>query len=260
MHLDADYHVHSNYSDGSFLEWMVRAGAEAGLSAIGIADHCMITETADHQLHRDVAGYNLDQTYPRRRRAIEAVADAVGIEVYDAVEVDFFPGEIDRIERFLAEADFAYTIGSVHTIDGVNVHFSEHFAGLDGDRRRELVDAYFDDLETLIRSELFDIAAHPDIIERNEALRGIADESQYRRIAAAFEGSSTIPELNAGRIDAEYGRFHPNEPFLQVLLEHDVPITIGSDSHEPDAIGPRLARLAEAVQAHGIEPASPFDG
>lgn len=260
MPISADYHVHSNYSDGSFLEWMVRAGAEAGLEAIGIADHCMITAADEALLHRDVAGYNLDQTYERRRTAIDAVADEVGIAVYDAVEMDYFPEEEERIERFLEDAGFDYAIGSVHRVDSVNVHFSDHFDSIGRDRRREIVDEYFDDLEALIRSELFEIAAHPDIIERNEALRGLADESQYRRIARAFVESRTIPELNAGRIDEDYGRFHPNEAFLEVLLEHEVPITVGSDAHEPAAVGRRLDRLREAFEDHVISPADPLDG
>lgn len=258
--MHTDYHVHSNYSDGSFLEWMVRSASKAGLDAVGIADHCMLSAAPAPQLHRDVAGYNLDLTYDRRRRAIDAVSEEVGIEVYDAVEMDFFPEEADRIGAFLEEADFDYAIGSVHRIDGVNVHFSDHFADMPENRRRELVDGYFDDLEALVRSELFEIAAHPDIIERNVALRGLASETHYRQVAEAFAESRTVPELNAGRIDEAYGRFHPDEPFLEVLLEHDVPITVGSDAHEPSAIERRVTRLREALGEHGLTPVDPLDG
>lgn len=257
--LTADYHVHSNYSDGSFLEWMVRAAATADLEAVGIADHCMLSSRREPQAHRAVAGYNLDLTYERRREAIDLVADTVGIEVYDAVEMDYTPGMEEEIAEFLETASFEYTIGSVHEIDGRNVHFADHLRDKPVSTRRTLVDTYFNQLEALISSELFDIAAHPDIVERNTALRGLATESHYRQIATAFEDSRTIPELNAGRITEEYGQFHPNEPFLDILLEHDIPITVGSDSHDPESIPKRIDRLERAFETIGITPASPFD-
>lgn len=257
--MDADFHVHSNYSDGSFLEWMVRAGEAAGLEAIGIADHCMLTDRRRLTEHRAVAGYNLDLTYERRRRAIELVEAAVDITVFDAVEMDYFPDAEERIGAFLDVAAFDYAIGSVHEIDGANVHFSDRFADFSRAARRRAVDGYFEDLEALIRSELFDIAAHPDIVERNEALRGIANEDHYRRIAEAFADSRTIPELNAGRITDEYGRFHPNDAFLDILIEHDIAITIGSDAHEPSALERRLPLLRDTFAERGITPATPGD-
>ncbi len=257
--MNVDYHTHSNYSDGSFLEWMVRAAADVGLEAVGIADHCILSDRPNASAHRVVAGYNLDLTYERRREAIELVEEDVGITVYDAVEMDFFPGEEPAIEAFLDSADFDYVIGSVHEVDGVNVHFSDHFSGLPTEERKELVADYFDDLEALIRSELFDIAAHPDIVERNEALRGLATEAQYRQIAEAFAASKTVPELNAGRITAEYGRFHPNEAFLDVLQEYDLAFTLGSDAHDPAAFERRIPRLKQAFEERGLTPTTPFE-
>ena len=257
--LTADYHVHSNYSDGSFLEWMVRSAARTGLEGVGIADHCMLPRRREPLEHRIVAGYNLDLTYKRRREAIDLVDEVVDIEIYDAVEMDFFRESTEEIAAFLAEADFDYAIGSVHEIDGQNVHFSEHLLDKSPSQRKALVDDYFDDLETMIRSELFEICAHPDIVERNEAIRGLATEAHYEQIAAAFADSRTIPELNAGRILDEYGQFHPNEPFLEILIEYDIPITVGSDSHSPEAIGPRIERLERAFEDHGLTPAIPFE-
>lgn len=258
--LHADYHVHTNYSDGSFLDWMVEAAAEVELDGVGIADHCMLTDDVELLHHRHVAGYNLDLTYRRRRQAIQRVAEERGIEVYDAVEMDYLPGSEDRIAAFLDEAAFDYAIGSVHLVDGANVHFSDHFADQPLAERRRAVEGYFDDLEAMIRSELFDIAAHPDIVERNEALRGLASEAHYHRIAAAFEASRTVPELNAGRIDAAYGRFHPNGAFLEVLREHDLPFTVGSDAHEPAAIERRVPRLRAAFDEWELPRADPLEG
>lgn len=237
---------------------MAEAAQEAGLEAVGFADHCMLMERPGMQEVRAVSGCNLDITYERRRIAIEALQEDLDITIYESVEMDYQPEDELQIAEFLEEADFDYAVGSVHEVDGTNVHFAEHLNGRPEEERRTHVDAYFDDLESLIRSELFDIVAHPDIVERNEALRGLADEDHYHQIAEALSESNTIPEINAGRIDASYGQFHPSDTFLKVLLEYDIPITVGSDSHSTDAIKSRIPQLREAVESYGITPADPL--
>ncbi|MFP4591206.1 MAG: PHP domain-containing protein [Halobacteriales archaeon] len=258
--LHTDYHVHTNYSDGDFLEFMVRAAEAAGLEAVGLADHCILPVDGRAESHRDVAGYNLDVTYERRRRAIEIVRQQYDLTIHDAVEVDYFPGAEDRIASFLESADFEYAIGSIHVVGDENVHHAAPFRDRSRAERRALVEDYFDRLVRLIESELFEVAAHVDIIERNEALRGLADVSQYRRVAEAFADSRTIPELNAGRIDASYGRFHPRESFLEVLLDRGIDITVGSDSHRPADLDRRIPALRTAFETHALAPSDPLAG
>lgn len=258
--MDADYHAHTNYSDGGFLEFMVGAAADAGLEAIGLTDHCTVSERAAMRDRRRRAGYNLDLTYERRREAIESVREEADLTVYDAVEVDYDPRDEAAIADFLEAAAFEYAVGSVHGVGGVNVHVAEPFRSKTPDERRALVDSYFEDLEALVRSELFEVAAHPDIVERNEALRGIADEEHYRRAAEAFADSRTVPEVNAGRIDDDYGEFHPRPAFLDALLDRGVEVTVGTDSHAPGQVGGRVSALATLLADRGISPVSPVDG
>jgi histidinol-phosphatase (PHP family) len=136
----------------------------------------------------------------------------------------------------------------------VNVHFGSYYADMPREERRELVDRYFEKLVALVDSELFDIAAHPDLFERTAEFRGLASDDHYHQVAEAFRASRTVPELNAGRALDDYGEFHPAPRFVEVLLEHDVAFTVGTDSHEPEAIGPRVEAIAEQFERYGIEP------
>lgn len=248
-----DYHIHSNYSDGRFLLSMVRAAEEAGLSGIGFADHCNVSARESMQLAKRQKGFNLDQTYERRRDAIESLRDRFDVTIFDAVEMDYDPRDEDGIRGFLDEADFDYAIGSVHQLEEVNVHLKGYFAEKTEDERRALVDDYFDTLVSLIESELFDIAAHIDLLERNPVLRGYATEQQYERVAEAFETSRTVPEINAGRVRSEYGEFHPAPSFFAVLAAHDVAVTVGSDAHSPNELRERTPVLTEFFDEHGLE-------
>jgi histidinol-phosphatase (PHP family) len=252
--MDYDYHTHSTYSDGRFLSSMVQAAAEAGLAGIGVADHCNVSNRERTQAAKRDLGFNLDLTYERRRKAIEALRERVDIAIYDAVEMDYDSRDEDAIATFLDEAAFDYSIGSIHALDGVNIHVESYFAEKSTDERHALVDRYFEKLVSLVDAELFDIAAHPDLIERNPALRGFADEEHYRKAAAAFERSRTVPEINAGRVLSGYGEFHPAPDFLDILIETNVAMTVGTDSHRPTETDDRTDRIDALLDDHEISP------
>ena len=248
-----DYHTHSTYSDGSFLWSMARAAEQAGFEGIGFADHCNVSLDPKQEARKKTMGFNLDATYERRRDGIETVRERFDIRVFDAVEMDYDPEDETAIREFLDEAAFDYAIGSVHYLDGVNVHVQPYFEGKSEAERRELVDQYFDKLVALAESELFDVAAHPDLFERTPALRGLATREQYERAAEAFVNSRTVPEVNAGRALREYGEFHPNPTFLDVLAEYDVELTAGTDSHDPEDVGPRKEAIEGVLAERGLE-------
>ena len=249
-----DYHTHSNYSDGDLIYRMVDAADRNGLDGVGIADHCHVSGDEEMTARRDAFGFNLDLTYERRRRGIEYVREAFDLRVFDAVEMDYFPAEEARIEAFLDEAGFDYAIGSVHHVDGRNVQSGGEFRDDDDAEREAVVDRYYRTLVSLVESGLFDVAAHPDLVERTPALRGFATQDHYDRVAEAFQDSRTVPEVNAGRALREYGEFHPSPRFLETLLDHGVEFVVGTDSHKPAEIGERGRAIDERLAELGVEP------
>ena len=251
-----DYHTHSNYSDGYFIPGMVRAAEAAGLDGIGFADHCNVTAEGEARRRLDGLGFALDETYPRRRQGIEWARTETDLAVYDAVEMDYVPGCEADIASFLDEAAFDYAVGSVHSVDGADVQWSENFVGLDDEGRRAVVDGYYDNLAALAESELFEIAAHADLVERTPELRGYSTADHYERVADAFAASDTVPEINAGRVLDDYGEFHPAPDLLDTLLDRGVEFVVGSDSHQPEEIGRRIDALERRFDELAIEPAT----
>lgn len=252
-----DFHVHSNYSDGAVLSFMARAAEEAGLAGVGFTDHCNVSSREGMAAARCVSGTNLDLTHGRRRTGLDRLRERTSIDLYDAVEMDFDPRDEAAIRQFLDEVPFEYTIGSVHWVDGLNVQVTDAFAGMDDDELDSIVDTYFDTVISLIESEIFDIAAHVDVIERNPVLRDRASNRHYHRVAEAFTASRTVPEINAGRATGEPEIVHPSPPFLARLRAHDLRFTVGSDAHRPDEFGDRTAFLTSFLAEHGIDPVHP---
>jgi histidinol-phosphatase (PHP family) len=254
-----DYHVHSNYSDGSFLFRMVAAAEEAGLDGLGVADHCMLPVSERQRRSRNMVGFTLDATHERRRESIESLDERHDVDVYDAIEMDYDPRGEAEIDDFLGEAGFDYAVGSVHSVDDTFVQWDGEFADMDEGELDAFVDDYYDALVDLVESELFAIAAHPDLVERTDALRGRSTVDHYRRVADALADSRTVPEINAGRALQEIGVVHPADEFLDALLDRDVGVTLGTDAHAPAELGPRADFLRERVDDLGLEPVSPFD-
>jgi len=247
-----DHHLHSTYSDGRFLWQMLPAAAEAGLDAVGVADHCMVSERDPVRAARRSMGFNLDRTHDRRRRALDRLNDEYDVRIVDAVEMDYHPDDEPAIREFLDGAGFAYAVGSVHALDGTNVHFERPFEGYDEAERRDAVRRFFDREVALIESELFAVAAHLDLVERNRLLRGYATRADYERVADALDGSRTVPELNAGRVRDEYGEFHPAPPFVEVLADRGIEFVCSTDAHAPGEIGPRVEALSAYVGDRGL--------
>jgi histidinol-phosphatase (PHP family) len=254
-----DYHVHSNYSDGTMMPRMVAAAADAGLQGIGFADHCNVAEREELMREKREYGINLDQTYPLRRKAIESLREESDLRIFDAVELDYAPRDQSAIAGFLDEADFDYAIGSVHRVNGRNVQSSAPFANASEAERREVVDDYYETLAELVESELFEIAAHVDLVERTPELRGYTTADHHAMVADAFRRSRTVPELNAGRVERDYGEFHPAADFRAALRERGVAFVAGSDSHAPDEVGSRKETLDDHFEQAGVESLRLFD-
>ena len=239
-----DLHVHTAYSDGMQLYDIINEAENAGLDAVGVVDHAVITDDPTLHRHKVSLAHVFDKTFRLRREALERYRDQTDLRIYDGIELDYQSDDEEILREFLRTASFEYATGSVHYVFGTNIQFSEAFDGHNEAELDAVVEEYYTQLESLIRSELFDIAAHPDLIERNPRTAGRTTVGQADRIAAAFAESRTTPEFNAGSIGSTPAAdVHPRTPLRDRLLEADVPFTYGSDAHNRGEIGSRKAVL-----------------
>jgi histidinol-phosphatase (PHP family) len=243
-------HTHTAYSDGSDLDEMITAAEQAGLTALGLTDHCIVT---DDDFGRR-AKYDLVETYQQRRDDITAARDSTELRLYDAAEVSYAEGTESQIAAFLETADFAYTIGSVHFADKYDYTSAAQYATADATQRRAAVERYYDAVVALIESELFDVVGHLDLPERIPALRRHTTRADYDRVARALTESETIPEVNAGRVHRSLGRVHPDPAMLDLFTEYDIQFVLGSDSHTPSELSQRVPALRTLTETRDLSP------
>lgn len=241
----ADYHVHTKASPdakGSMKEYVIKA-KQRKIDEVGFSDHILLrglNGRSDFLVHSMLAYV---QDFLRFKQKTQ-------IPVKLGVEVDFFRDKIEKTAAFIRKYPFDYVIGSVHMIGNWEVDepsTKDEYLRRDPFRTYE---EYFRLVREMCACRLFDVLGHPDLIKifgtkPREDLIEI-----YEETAGTIASSHMCAEINAKGLERPCREIYPSEQFLKILYDHDVPITFGSDAHEPNDLGKNLeeaVRLAKKV-------------
>jgi len=144
-----------NHAEGSISEYIEKA-IKNNTEYYGFSDHAPMGFDPKYRMAlSDMSSYEKEVL-----DAKELYKDK--IEILLGYEVDYLDGHMDK--RVL-EADVDYLIGSVHFIDKWgfdNPEFIGKYEEMDID---EIWQKYFDSIEAMANSKLFDIVGHLDLIK-----------------------------------------------------------------------------------------------
>ena len=237
--MTADYHTHTPlclHAEGSPTEYAQQA-AKIGLDEIGLSDHSPMPEKLDdwRMLLSDLPNY---------LEMVEAARAAVPqIPVRLAMEVDYFTDGHAWIEDLASRADWDYLIGSVHYIDQDsdrwdidNPEKTRRYVATPN-ATAEIWDAYWKTYTHMAKSGLFDLLGHPDLPKKF----GNRPEGDLRRfyepaIQAAADAGVAI-EINTAGWHKDAAEQYPARPFLELMYQADIPLSISSDAHHPSEVG-----------------------
>jgi histidinol-phosphatase (PHP family) len=246
--LPADIHLHSKYcghATGEPEQYVERA-IELGLEAVGFSFHLPIPIPVPYKVNVSREELDLLAREVERLRA----AYRHDIPVLFGGEADMLPGQEDAVAELAAAYPFDHLIGSVHFLDGWAFDHPAEVAGYEGRDIRQLYETYFDRLLAAMRTRLFDIVGHADLVKKF-GHRPQGDWSDLMdRVARAARECDLCIEINTAGIDKPVGEPYPSAAFLGTCFEHGVPVTFGSDAHTPGEVGrhfPRAVALARAA-------------
>lgn len=247
-----DFHIHTRNTDDAqdTLEAMARAAALRGINEIAVTDHFV----------PGLAGYCVTpRQIEQHFRDAETIAQRYGVAVRIGIEADYLPDAVPELEAMIGSFDFDMVLGAAHFVDGcgladegsARVFFSRH-------EPRTAYRMYFEHLEQSIRSGLFDVMAHLDLVKKfGAAMAGNPQFEEYEEsagsVARALVETGTAFELNCRGFDHACEEQYPSVRFLEVLKSAGAEtVTIGSDAHRTDAIGDHLDRGAAALADAGF--------
>ena len=239
-----DHHVHLEhgpYNPHDYPEaWVAQYFATADrmdVVGIGLVEHAYRFIEARGLLPGQWAlercRYSLATYHSRIRQITEKYPAALGLEM------DFVPEQVAGIKKFLAQHPWDFVLGSVHFLGefGLDVRDMDHYYTEWGP---ELVwGRYYETTIAAVESDLFDVITHPDLPK----LFGHPKPSQkfldpwYRRGADALNAHQVAIEINTAGLRRPVEEIYPAPRLLEWAHRAEVPITIGSDAHEPENVG-----------------------
>ena len=246
-----DLHNHTslcNHAEGSIEEYIERA-IQNKTKYFGFSDHAPMEFDPKYRM-------NFSQMKKYEKDVLDAKEFYKDkIEILLGYEVDYLDGYMDK--RVLG-ADVDYLIGSVHFIDKWgfdNPEFIGKYEEMDID---EIWQKYFNSIEDMAKSKLFDIVGHIDLIKVFKYLPNKPIVEIAKDALKAIKEADMVVELNAAGFRKPIGEAYPSMEILKYMYELEIPITFASDAHSPDQVGFKSKELIKMAKSVGYQKCAVF--
>jgi len=272
-----DYHLHlwpHTQSDtpldlGQVAAYCERAQA-AGVVELALTEHLFRFVQADSVLGRwweddepsAVLRASMADYWRFHARAdldayVETVEEArkAGLPVVLGLEVDYYPGRMDRVAGLLEGYPFDVLLGSVHWVGGWRFDDVGDGPSMDQWSVRavdDCWDAYTRAVEELAASGACDVLAHPDLIK----VTGRRPENPgewWDRLAESAAAAGVAAELSSAGWRKPADEQYPAEPLLARFAAHGVPFTTASDAHHEGHVADRVDDLRALLGSIGVD-------
>jgi len=247
-----DYHMHSHYSDGRSIpnDYIPHAIA-AGLSEIGFSDHLNLFGEKDEQ--------NLNpadiSTYITNLESLRDEFKEIKIKI--GLEVDFISGKEAELRSYLRPLKLDYVIGSVHYLGEKTIEGGPEF--YEGKSIDRLFESYFESVCEAVKSGLFDIIGHCDLIRIFGYKPSANPEILYRTLAKTMRAHNVVFEVNTNGRNRPLADFYPDRKFLWIFKEENVPVCVNSDAHMPSRVGQYFDEAYDLLRYIGYTEMAVFD-
>lgn len=169
------------------------------------------------------------------------------IDVRLGLESDYIPGMEPFLTGLHRRAEFNHILGSVHP------QLPYYRQIYDKGDAQTYFQTYYDNLALAAESGLFDTIAHPDLVKNVyprqwhvESLLGVIERA-LDRIAQ----TNVALELNTSGLNKRVKEMNPGPEILAAMQQRDIPVVLGSDSHEPRRVAADFGEAMMMLQKVG---------
>jgi histidinol-phosphatase (PHP family) len=268
-----DYHIHTSYSrDASgTVEDYCKIAQERGILEIAFTNHLnfgMQKLMPQIKLPLELIASIDVKRISEYCKEVENARKKFGIKILLGFEIDYFSEHEDMIRKALDEYPVDFVLGSSHFVDGYPASSKRYskdlFEGKDEIGVLGVYSRYFRRLKEAVESRLFDVMAHPDIINKYaynyHAIPFERYEEMARGIIASMVKNGVGIEVNTSGYFSEICDSSPSMEFLRMCNAMGLKIvTIGSDAHRPTDLGRGLERGIEKIKSAGYDSICLFD-
>jgi len=241
LHIHGMAHGNFNHTPEQLLPF-IQAAEKKGIDVVGFAEHIWYLEEINFAVLKQMAGMN-----PR-------------MDIRVGLEIDHRPGDHGEIRNSICPYSFDYLIGSVHEIEGWMFDHPDYVANFDLWDIDRLYEKYFFLVEDLVRSGIYDIIGHFDLIKINGHRPSKKIEEFVFPILELAAKKDIVVEVNTSGIYKPVNEIYPSLKILKICKDLRVPVTLGSDAHLPDHVGRDIALAAKILMQLGIKEVVSFKG
>ncbi len=241
--------------------------AAVGVSEIAVTEHLFRFAQADAVL----GGFWDDDPDPALRATMRAywtqharadldayvntlvAAKGAGLPVVLGLEVDHYPGRMDKVAALLDGYPFDVLLGSVHWLGAWGFdNYEDPAVSREWDARSvdDVWDRYAMALEELAASGICDVIAHPDLAKVTGRRPAVLDE-YHDRIAEAIAANGLAAEVSSAGWRKPVAEAYPAPALLARLGAAGVPVTTASDAHDLAEVGAGVQALRPSLVAAG---------
>ena len=225
-----DLHNHTplcNHAEGSIEEY-IESAIKKGTKIFGFSDHAPMDFDPQYRMKFE----EMQEYEAHVLAAKEKYKDKITILL--GYEVDYLKGHMD--ERVL-NAAVDYLIGSVHFIDGWGFDNPEFIGRYESEDIDEIWQKYFDTIEEMAKSGLFDIVGHLDLIKVFKFMPKKEIKEIAKNALLAIKEADMVLEINVAGYRKPVAEAYPSKELLQEAFKLEIPITFSSDAHKPEQVG-----------------------
>ncbi|MDE1920702.1 MAG: histidinol-phosphatase HisJ family protein [Candidatus Omnitrophica bacterium] len=230
-------------------EEYVKQAVKMGLKEIGFSDHAPM-------VHKPMPGITMTMDeLPKYNAMIEDVRKRLSgsINIKIALESDFLPGYEAKTKAIINSYPYDYIIGSVHFIDdwafddpSTREYWKVHDVN-------EVYRKYYALLRKSAQTGFFQIIGHCDLPKKFGARPTIDLTDEINATAKVFKETGVAVEINTAGLRKPVAEMYPAPGCLKIYREAGVPLTFGSDAHDPRDVGRDFDKALDLAQSVGYK-------
>ncbi len=248
-----DYHIHTKrcrHAEGEMIEY-VRRAENKKIQEMGFSDHCPYFRTFKKSISLEKVAMPLSEL-PSYIKDVENVRKKTKIPIKLGLEVDFLPGDFSAF-NILKKYDFDYFIGSIHFIDEWGFDQEEFLIEFDRMGKKKAYRRYCELLGQMGDSCLFDIVGHIDLPKKFGHYPSKDIFPYFEKALKRIKAGGMAVEINTSGLDREAKEMYPSEHILKLCFQQNIPITLGSDAHNPEEVGRYFPEAKKLLKKTGYD-------
>ncbi len=247
-----DYHTHTylcKHADGTPEEYLA-AAEKAGLTELGVSDHCPWPSGYDPRWRMAPAEYPI---YEKIIKKLQKSRSPVQIKY--GIEIDWVPGQMEETYTNIAKIEYDYVIGSIHYIEDFPFDNPEVLPVWQIEGKAQWVwENYYQLMLDYVSEGKFDIIGHFDLPKK---FGNIVPESEeisrtIDKILEVAADNKIAIEINTAGLRKPVKEIYPAFNILQKAAKKGVMLTFGSDAHHPQDIAANFADAVKLAKVAGF--------